>query len=521
MSVRLSAAGVAFARALGIGAATALTVVTARRLGSDRGTDVAFAALVVPMALVSAIGNLLTPVLLSVFKDVEVRRGETEAWRFAGAALKLAGLAGGGAALAGAAVSVLLAGVIGEGFSPEEVRRMSGLMRDAFAGVFLGTIGSVFKAIAQARGALVTASLDTFVVNAVATGLVVWGPEEAGASLLVAGAVAGQGARTLLLGVAYYRRRLRVGPAWFHPELKAVGRMLGPLLLVSLMGVAEMAILRGLASRVDREGAVSHLTYAERIVVAPIDIFALSLGTALLPGMAAGAAAGDREGLRRKVAKGLQLSALLGPPAALGLALLAEPLVALLFQAGRFDAADTRETARTLWGYTPMLLFGGCAAVLHPAFYALRRTGAILASGVVKVACGTAMSLLLLRPLETAGLALAFSVGTGVAVAVLIGLLRGEVGSPDLRAFCRCAARSSLAAGGMALVVWSWTPPVLIRMAAGGLVFAILARILCREQWGWLFPARRRKDGGLPGKGRQILGSETVQGGKGGVPGGQ
>lgn len=519
MSLRLSAAGVVLARALGIGAAVALTVVTAQRLGSDRATDVAFAALVVPGALMAAISNFFSPVFLSIFKGIEVRQGEAEAWRFAGAALRVVTLSAGAASLLGAAASPLLAGAIGEGFLPDEVRRMSRYMQGAFPVVFLASIGAVLKGVVQARGSLVVPALDTFVVNAVAVGLLVWGPAEAGATLLVAGVVAGQGARTLLLVPGYVRRRVPVRAPWFHPGLEQAARMLGPVLLVGLIGTANAAILRLLASRVNREGAVSHLTYAERIVAAPIDVFAISLGTVLLPAMAASAAAGDREMLRRRVAKGLRLSALLGPPAALGLAVVAEPLVELICQRGRFDAADTRETARTLWGYAPLLLFAG-HAVLHQAFYALRRTGAILASGVVVLACTAAVGVLLLRPLETLGLALACSIGTAGAVAVLVGLLGREVGWPDVKAVCSCAIRSSLAAGGMALIVWAWTPHVLIRVVAGGLVFVLLARILCREEWSWLFPAERRGGVGSHREGGQILGPEAVQGREGGVAGG-
>lgn len=491
MSLRLSAAGVVLARALGIGAAVALTVVTAQRLGSDRATDVAFAALVVPGAIMAAISNFFPPVFLSVFKDIEVRQGEAEAWRFAGAALRAVSLAAGAATVAGAAASPLLAQVIGEGFLPDEARRMSSFMQAAFPVVLLASVGAVLKGVVQARGSLVLPALDTFVVNAVAVGLLVLGPAEEGAALLVAGMVAGQGARTLLLAPGYFRCRVRVRAPWSHPGLEAVARMLGPLLLVGLLVTANSAILRSLASRVGREGAVSHLTYAERIVAAPIDVFALSLGTVLLPGMAQSAAAGDREGVRRRVAKGLRLSALLGPPAALGLVIVAEPLVALICQRGRFDAADTRETARTLWGYAPLLLFAG-HTVLHQAFYALRRTGAILASGGVVLACTTALGILLLGPLETLGLALACTVGTAGGVAVLVGLLGREVGWPDLKALGSCALRSSLAAGGMALIVWAWAPHVLIRVAAGGMVFVLLARILCREEWDWLFPGGRR-----------------------------
>jgi putative peptidoglycan lipid II flippase len=324
------------------------------------------------------------------------------------------------------------------------------------------------------------------------------GPPEKGAFLLVAGMVAGNGAKILLLAPGYLRCRCRWSGMWFHPGLKEAAGMLGPVLLGAVLTAAHAAVLRAFASTMKTEGAVSHLTYAERIVAAPIDVFAFSLGTVLLPGLAAGAASGDREGMRRTVAKGLRLSVLLGLPAAAGLALVAEPLVALLLERGRFGGGDTEETARALRGYAPVLLFAGYT-VLHQAFYALRRTGPILVSGGVGVGVTIGVAVALSRPLEVAGLTLAISAGTAASEAVLVGFLVRAIGRPDLGGVLGCAWRASLAAGGMALVVWSWTPHVLVRVAAGGAVFAALAGVLCREELGWLLPRRRRAGGDQPG----------------------
>ncbi|HXG61950.1 MAG TPA: lipid II flippase MurJ [Planctomycetota bacterium] len=497
MSLRLSAAGVVLARTLGIGAAVAWTIVTAQRLGSDRATDVAFAALVVPGALMAAISIYFPPVFLSIFKNLEVRQGETEAWRFAGAAVRGAALAGGAATLLGMAVSPWLASVIGEGFPPDDVRRMSGFMQGAFLIVFFASVAAVLKGIVQARGSLVVPSLDSFVTNATASAVLLAGPPEKGAFLLVGGMVAGHGAKILLLAPGYFRRRRRGSGAWLHPGLKEAVGMLGPVLLGGLLAAAHAAVLRSFASRIGAEGAVSYLTYAERIVAAPIDVFALSLGTVLLPGLAAGAAAGDRDGMRRTVAKGLRLSVLLGLPAAVGLALVAEPLVALLLERGRFGGGDTAETARALRGYAPVLLFAGYT-VLHQAFYALRRTGPILASGMVGVGVTIGVAAALSGPLGVAGLTLAVSAGTAASEAVLVGLLARAIGRPDLGGVFGCALRASLAAGGMAFVVWSWTPHVLLRVVAGGAVFAALAGVFCREELGWLLPRRRRAEGDQP-----------------------
>src|SRR2546426_5197557 len=115
------------------------------------------------------------------------------------------------------------------------------------------------------------------------------------------------------------------------------------------------------------------------------------------------------------------MSAFFGIPAAVGLYLLAEPVVILFCQHGRFDQAATAGTAAALRGYAPALAFSG-HFLLYQAFYAMGRTRAILASTVTMLAGVAAGGALLVGPYGAGGLTLGFSISYVAASGVSLVL---------------------------------------------------------------------------------------------------
>ena len=121
-------------------------------------------------------------------------------------------------------------------------------------------------------------------------------------------------------------------------------------------------------------GAVSWLTYAFRLIYLPIGLFGVSIATASLPSVSRHAALDDLAGIRRTVSRGLAMMLMLNVPATLGLVVLARPIVELLFEHGRFTAADTEATAAALQLYAVGLVGYSAARIISPTFYALRQS---------------------------------------------------------------------------------------------------------------------------------------------------
>ena len=89
-------------------------------------------------------------------------------------------------------------------------------------------------------------------------------------------------------------------------------------------------------------GAVTYLTFAFRLMYFPIGLFGLSVATAALPSLAVHAAANDRAAMRDTLSSAIRMMLMLNVPAAVGLMVLASPIVSLIFEHGRFGAAQTR-----------------------------------------------------------------------------------------------------------------------------------------------------------------------------------
>ena len=98
-------------------------------------------------------------------------------------------------------------------------------------------------------------------------------------------------------------------------------------------------------------GSVSYLYYADRLNQLPLGVVGIAVGTAILPPLSRQVRLGDARGAAATQNRGLELALLLTLPAAVGLAVLATPILAVLFQRGAFGPADTAATAAALAAY--------------------------------------------------------------------------------------------------------------------------------------------------------------------------
>src|SRR5207253_7621724 len=153
------------------------------------------------------------------------------------------------------------------------------------------------------------------------------------------------------------------------PGIRAIAGLMAPA-TVGLAAV-QVNIFTGTVFASQEPSAVSWLQYAFRILYVPVGVFGVAAGTIATTGLARRAAAGAMEGLRDTLGRSVSLLAFLTLPATVGLVVLGEPIVRLLFERGRFHAVDTEATAHALALYAIGLVGYTGVKVLAPAFYAL------------------------------------------------------------------------------------------------------------------------------------------------------
>jgi putative peptidoglycan lipid II flippase len=235
--------------------------------------------------------------------------------------------------------------------------------------------------------------------------------------------------------------------------LREVMRLMGPGTL-GLAAVQVNVFVNTVLATGQGTGAVSWLNYAFRLMYLPIGLFGVSVGTAALPEISRHAAASDLPAMRRTVSDALRLMLMLNVPAAVGMIVLAHPIVALILERGSFTPADTTATAGALMCYAPGLLGYSAVKVASPTFYALRDSRTPVIVSALSVAVNVALNLALVRVAGFQGLALGTAIAATLNAAVLLWLLRDRIGGLETRQNARAFALITIASLIMGAAAW-------------------------------------------------------------------
>jgi len=251
---------------------------------------------------------------------------------------------------------------------------------------------------------------------------------------------------------------------WSHPGLRSIGRLMLPAIVGSAAAQINLIINTSFASQINdpvrgHDGPVSWLGFAMRFVQVPLSLFGVAFASAILPSVARSAAAHNFNEFRRTVASSLGMIFLLTIPSALILITLGQPLIGAVYQSGRFNAYDTRQSALALSCYAVGLVAFAATRVLVPAFYALSDARTPMLIGISSIAANLALPLLLLRVWHMGfeALALTTAIAVGVECLCLAECLRRRLGGLEGRYLCVTLLRIALASAVMAL------PLVLLR----------------------------------------------------------
>ncbi|HXP75399.1 MAG TPA: murein biosynthesis integral membrane protein MurJ [Stellaceae bacterium] len=172
-------------------------------------------------------------------------------------------------------------------------------------------------------------------------------------------------------------------------------------------------------------GAVSYLYYADRLNQLPLGVVGIAVGTAILPTLSRQVRTGDDAGAQATQNRGLELALLLTLPAAVGLGVLAHPILETLFQRGAFDAAATAATAPALTAYAAGLPAFVLIKILAPGFFARRDTGTPVKIAALAMAVNAIGTVLLgfVLPWAHVGIAIAGSIAGWLNALALMTVL--------------------------------------------------------------------------------------------------
>ena len=342
--------------------------------------------------------------------------------------------------LAGVVAAPLLVAIVAPGFIGADGRfELATLMlRFTFPYLFFVSLTAFAGGILNTYGKFAVPAFTPVILNIVLIAGAVWlSPllEEPGMALAYAVFIAG--VCQLLFQVPFLMRiRALPRPKWAiaHEGVRRSGRLMLPAIFGS--SVAQLNVLvGGIIASLLGVGKISLLYYSDRLMEFPLGLFGIALATVTLPYLSRQYANESHEEFSATLDWSMKLVLLIAVPAAVGLIVLAEPLVATIFYGGVFSASDVEMTALALQAFAVGLVGFSFVKILAPAYFAREDTKTPVRIGLIALAVNFVLSVSLAWYLTSigyagthAGLALAISVAAILNAALLYrGLIRDAV----------------------------------------------------------------------------------------------
>ncbi len=475
-------------------------IVIAAFFGAGPAADAFFVAFRIPNLLrrLFAEGSL-TISFIPVFAECLLKRGRDEAFALARSSWWILSITLAAVSVFGVLLSPLIVKIIAPGFvsSPEKFDLTVLLTRIMFPYIFFIGMVALAMGILNTLGhfAAPAASPALLSVSMVSSVLLISPHLEQPVLGLAIGVMIGGGLQ-LTLQIPFMVRkgfRVFVRSPLYHAAIKRIALLMTPAVFGA--AVYQINILVGtLLATLLPEGSVSYLYYADRMVQFPLGVFAIALATAVLPSLSKQAAMDDMEGLRSSFSYALRLVFFITIPAMIGLIILREPIVSLLFERGQFNAATTRLTSEAVLYYALGLWAFSGVRIVVSAFYSLQDTKTPVKTAIVSLLANIVLSILLMGPMRHGGLALATSLASGVNLALLIYALRKRLGRIGARGIIRSVLRStasSVLMGGAIWLVGLWALPkcshstwCLLAWVSGSVGIGIILYSVCAYLFG-------------------------------------
>ena len=451
-----------------VGAATLLSrtlgyirdAVIAWYFGAGLNSDAFIAAFRIPNLLRKLLGegsisNAFVPVLTDYF----TKDGKDEALRLARSALWVMSIILVLVSICGIILSPLIVKIIAPGFidSPGKTALTIVLTRIMFPYIFFIGLVALCMGILNVFGHFATPALAPVLLNlAMILSVFFLCPHFSQPVMGLAVVVMIGGILQLVFQLPAMVRRgllLRQKTKILHPGLKKIGQLMLPVIFGGAVYQINTLVDQLLGSLL-KEGSITYLYFADRLVQFPLGIFAIAAATAVLPSLSRQAATNDVDALKDTFSYSVRLTLFLTIPSMVGLIVLREPIISLLFLRGEFNLEAARLTARALLYYAIGLWAFSAVRIVAVTFFALKDTRTPMMMATVSILANIMLGIVLMGPLGHGGLALATSLASILNLGLLIYALRRKLGSLGWRRIARSALKTMGSAAIMGAVVW-------------------------------------------------------------------
>jgi putative peptidoglycan lipid II flippase len=327
--------------------------------------------------------------------------------------------------LIGVIAAPLLVLIMAPGFVGDDGRfdLTTAMTRFTFPYLFFVSLTAFAGGILNTYGRFAAPAFTPVILNVVLIASAMWlSPRLADPGMALAYGVLLAGIAQLLFQIPFLARIHAIPRPRWHPRHEGV-RRIGKLMVPAIFGssVAQVNVLvGGIIASMLGEGKISVLYYSDRLMEFPLGLFGIALATVTLPHLSRQHAAASLQGFSRTVDWSMKLVFLIATPAAVGLTVLSEPLVATIFYGGEFSAIDVQMTALSLQAFSLGLIGFSVVKILAPAYYAREDTKTPVKIGLIALVVNFVLSVTLAWALTRAGYA---GTHAGLALAVSVAAI--------------------------------------------------------------------------------------------------
>jgi len=440
-------------------------VVLYNMFGQNRLTDAYNAAFSIPDFLYSIlVGGALSSAFIPVFSYYITRGEEDEAWTVASIVISwIMVLLCIGLVICYVFTPQLI-GLLVPGFDAKSAALTVTLTRIMLIQVVFLSLCGVSMGILHSFKHFTTPAIGSVFYNLgiVLGGALLAGPIEAiwpgyGIAAFSVGVVMGAIANFMVQAPVLYKKGIKFhfNLNYRHPGFKQLIYLMIPIFIGLSISQINLFVTQNLASNLS-DGMIAALRMGQRFMQLPVGIFAIAIAMAVFPTLTSQAALNEVDEFKKTMSLGVRSVVFITLPSAVGLAVLREPIIRLMFEfkGGEFTAAATTAAGNALLFYSIGLVGYSVVHVLIRSFYALKDTRTSVIIGVVSIGINIVCSLLLIGPLQHRGLALAYSIAGLSQALLLLYFLRRKIGHIDIKNIAVSFFKTAMVCAIMGIAAW-------------------------------------------------------------------
>ena len=427
----------------------------AAKFGSSSESDTFFVAIAISSLITTLIMNAIVTTFIPVLSEVETKEGKIGKIRHANNMINIL------IVLSSVLIALVyiftpaIVRITAKGFEGEQFNLTVKMTRIGLPMiVFSGILGSL-KGFLQSEQKFTSSASIGFPYNLVYILYLLLLSSVFGIKGLIVAAVIAVGAQIIILIPEARKTGYRYKFIFDIKDkyIKKVLYLSVPVLIGVAINDIGVIIDKTLASDL-ATGSISALNYANTLNEVVKGVFVSAIATVIFPLLAKESNSGSLNSMKKIMGSGVNLILLITIPATVGLIVLAQPIVGVIFQRGAFTTNDTIMTTQALVFYSIGLAASSLRLLITRVYYSLQDTRTPMINGAFAVGIDIVFNIILVRYMAHAGLALATSIGNTVATLILFYSLKKKIGSLGTLGYIKCGLKSGLASVAMGVAAY-------------------------------------------------------------------